>query len=176
VADRDRNLVALTQTLLSWSGVVLPRTGVVMNDGMGWFDPEPGHANSVAPGKRGLNNMSPVILVVGGKPCVALGAPGGRRIIGTVAQVLSNLLDHDMGMQAAIAAPKLDCSEPVSKLDARITTAVRAALEARGHRLAVVEGTPGASPSAVLVHPETGLLHGGEDPFSEGVALGYTRD
>ncbi|MGH2354488.1 MAG: gamma-glutamyltransferase, partial [Chloroflexota bacterium] len=176
VADGQRNLVALTQTLLSWSGVVLPRTGIVMNDAMGWFDPEPGHANSVAPGKRGLNNMSPVILLSGGKPFVALGAPGGRRIIGTVAQVISNLLDHGMGIQAAIAAPKLDCSEPATKLDARIPADVRATLEARGHRLAVVEGTPGASPSAVLVHPETGLLHGGEDPFSEGVALGYIRE
>jgi gamma-glutamyltranspeptidase/glutathione hydrolase len=176
VVDRARNTVALTQTLLGWSGVALPRTGVIMNDGMGWFDPEPGHANSVAPRKRGLNNMSPVILLAGGRPLLTLGAPGGRRIIGTVAQVISNLLDHGLGVQAAIAAPKIDCSEPATKLDARIPGEVVAALETRGHRLAVVEGTPGASPSAVFIDHQTGLLHGGEDPFSEGVAVGYTAD
>ncbi|HEX2186199.1 MAG TPA: gamma-glutamyltransferase [Chloroflexota bacterium] len=174
VVDRARNAVALTQTLLSWSGVVLPRTGVVMNDAMGWFDPLPGRANSVAPAKRGLNNMSPVILLADGKPWLTLGAPGGRRIIGTVAQVISNLLDHGMGVQAAISAPKLDCSEPVTKLDARIPEAVRAALHARGHRLAVTESTPGASPSAVLIDHASGRLLGGEDPFSEGVAAGYS--
>jgi gamma-glutamyltranspeptidase/glutathione hydrolase len=176
VVDKSRNVVTLTQTLLSWSGVVLPGTGIVMNDAMGWFDPEPGHANSIAPGKRGLNNMSPVILLSDGKPWLTLGAPGGRRIIGTVAQVISNLLDHHMGVQAAISAPKIDCSEPATKLDARIPEEVRAALESRGHRLAVVEGTPGASPSAVLIDHRTGRLHGGEDPFSEGVATGYTTD
>ena len=120
VVDGERNAVALTQTLLSWSGVVLPRTGIVMNDAMGWFDPLPGRANSIAPGKRGLNNMSPVILLRDGRPWVTLGAPGGRRIIGTVAQVVSNLLDHRMGVQEAISAPKIDCSEPATKVDARI--------------------------------------------------------
>jgi gamma-glutamyltranspeptidase/glutathione hydrolase len=174
VVDRARNTVALTQTLLGWSGVVLPRAGFVMNDGMGWFDPEPGHANSVAPRKRGLNNMSPVILLTGGQPWLTLDAPGGRGIIGTLAQVISNVVDHGLGIQAAISAPKIDCSEPVTKLDVRIPDEVRADLTARGHRLAVVEGTPGASPSAILIDHETGLLHGGEDPFSEGVAVGYS--
>jgi gamma-glutamyltranspeptidase/glutathione hydrolase len=175
VVDRARNTVALTQTLLSWSGVVLPRTGIVMNDGMGWFDPEPGHANSIEPLKRGLNNMSPVILFADGKPWVTLGAPGGRRIIGTVAQVISNLVDHGMDAQGAVAAPKIDCSEPVTKVDGRIAAEVRAALEGRGHRIAAVEGTPGASPSAVLIDA-AGRLHGAEDQFSEGVALGYSAD
>ena len=174
VVDGDRNAVALTQTLLSWSGVVLPRSGVVMNDAMGWFDPLPGRANSIAPGKRGLNNMSPVILLDEGRPWVTLGAPGGRRIIGTVAQVISNLVDHRMGVQEAIAAPKIDCSEPVTRVDARVPESVRADLEARGHALAVTEGTPGASPSAVLIDHRTGDLRGGEDPFSEGVATGYS--
>jgi gamma-glutamyltranspeptidase / glutathione hydrolase len=176
VVDGERNAVALTQTLLSWSGVVLPRTGIVMNDAMGWFDPLPGRANSIAPGKRGLNNMSPVILLRDGRPWVTLGAPGGRRIIGTVAQVVSNLLDHRMGIQEAISAPKIDCSEPVTKVDARLPAPTLAALEGRGHRLAVVQGTPGASPSAVLIDHPAGVLRGGEDPFSEGVAAGYSAE
>jgi gamma-glutamyltranspeptidase/glutathione hydrolase len=125
--------------------------------------------------------MSPVILLRDGHPWVTLGAPGGRRIIGTVAQVVSNLLDHRMGIQEAISAPKIDCSEPVTKVDARLPASTLAALEGRGHRLAVVQGTPGASPSAVLIdHPAgvppgvpPGVLRGGEDPFSEGVAAGY---
>ena len=109
-----------------------------------------------------------------GRPWVTLGAPGGRRIIGTVAQVVSNLVDHGMDVQAAISAPKIDCSEPATKVDARVPESVRADLEARGHTLAVTEGTPGASPSAVLIDDGAGDLRGGEDPFSEGVAAGYT--
>jgi gamma-glutamyltranspeptidase len=62
----------------------------------------------------------------------------------------------------------------VTRVDARLPEAVRAALEARGHALAITEGTPGASPSAVLVDHRSGDLHGGEDPFSEGVATGFS--
>src|SRR5205823_2076691 len=58
VVDRDRNMVALTQTLLMWSGVALPSTGVIMNNGMHWFDPVPGRANSIGPGRKVLSNMA----------------------------------------------------------------------------------------------------------------------
>ena len=173
VVDGRRNVVSLTDTLVGWSGVVLPRTGIVMNNGMTWFDPEPGHAASIAPGKRGVSNMAPVIGLRGGVPWLSVGARGGRRIIGTVAQVLSNLIDQGMGMQEAISAPDLDCSQPVTHLDARLGEPARAALEARGHRVALVPGRAGASAGGILIAPPAGRLHGGESPEGEGVAVGY---
>ncbi|MFQ5879354.1 MAG: gamma-glutamyltransferase [Dehalococcoidia bacterium] len=177
VADRDRNLVSLTQTLLAWSGIALPRTGIIMNDAMGWFDPEPGHANSVGPGKKCLSNMTPALMLKDGRPSLAVGAWGGRRIINTVTQVLLNVVDFGMGAQQAVSAPKADCSTPNVVLDARIASAVPEALRRMGHRILVGEQIFGAryfaSPVAILVDPSDGRLHGGEDPFSAGLAVGF---
>jgi gamma-glutamyltranspeptidase/glutathione hydrolase len=80
VIDRDGNMVALTQTLLSVFGskVVLPSSGVLMNNGIMWFDPRPGSPNCLAPDKRALSNMCPVIATREGKPWFAVGAAGGR--------------------------------------------------------------------------------------------------
>ena len=71
VCDADGTMVAMTTTLLSSMGsrVVLPQSGVLMNNGVMWFDPAPGQPNSVAPGKRPLTNMLPVILRDGDRPC-----------------------------------------------------------------------------------------------------------
>src|SRR5205814_6496841 len=83
VMDRDGMAVSCTQTLLSlWgSRVTTPGTGVLLNNGMMWFDPEPGRPNSVAGGKTALSNMAPLILSRHGRPWVSLGASGGRRIM-----------------------------------------------------------------------------------------------
>ena len=72
-------MVAMTTTLMSSMGsrVVLPRSGVLMNNGMMWFDPRPGKPNSIAPGKRPLSNMLPVMLR-DGKPSVDRGGRLGR--------------------------------------------------------------------------------------------------
>src|SRR5258708_26138942 len=86
-ADSQGNMVALTQTLMSLFGscVMLPKTGITMNNGMLWFDPEPNRPNSIAPGKRPLCNICPVVVTKDGKPWFAIGASGGRRIVPAVA-------------------------------------------------------------------------------------------
>jgi len=91
VADADGTMVAMTTTLLSSMGsrVVLPQTGVLMNNGVMWFDPSPGKPNSIAPGKRPLTNMFPIILKDGAAPLIAAGASGGRRIMASVLQLRS---------------------------------------------------------------------------------------
>ena len=83
VVDRQRNMVSLTHTAVSLFGsrVVVPGTGILLNNGMIWFDPEPGKANSVAPGKRALVNMVPVLGFRRGRPAFTVGAPGGRGIV-----------------------------------------------------------------------------------------------
>ena len=112
VADRDGNLVALTITLLSLFGskVTLPRTGILMNNGIMWFDPRPGGPNSIAPDKRPLSNMCPVILLRDDGLRFALGASGGRRIMPAVFQLISFLVDYGMSVDEAIHQPRLDVS------------------------------------------------------------------
>ncbi len=111
VRDRQGNMVAYTQTLLSLFGsrVVLPETGILMNNGVMWFDPRSGRHNSIAPGKRPLSNMCPLI---GRSPTAefALGASGGRKIMPAVAQIASFLVDFGMEFEEAFRQPRIDVS------------------------------------------------------------------
>jgi len=166
VVDRDRNMVSTSQTLLSGFGskVTIPGSGVRMNNGMLWFDPEPGRPNSVAGGKRPLSNMAPVLLFRGGRPLAAFGSSGGRRIIGTNTQIAMAILDHGLTMQAAIEAPRIDLSS--GKLLADL-----------GHSVTV--GTDSifpryfASACGILIDPDIDLLRGGADPFHVATCMGY---
>jgi gamma-glutamyltranspeptidase/glutathione hydrolase len=112
VIDRQGNMVALTQTLLSVFGskLVLPSSGVLMNNGMMWFDPRQESPNCIAPGKRPLTNMCPVIATRDGKPWFAIGASGGRKIFPAVMQIVSFLRDHEMTLEDAFHQPRLDAS------------------------------------------------------------------
>jgi len=109
VIDADGNLVALTQTLLSLFGskVVLPSSGILMNNGIMWFDPRPGGPNSMQPGARPLSNMCPVI-AESETLRLALGASGGRKIMPAVMQILSFVLDYDMSLEEAFAQSRID--------------------------------------------------------------------
>ena len=111
VVDRDGNSVALTQTLLSVFGskVMLPSTGILMNNGIMWFDPRPGRANSMAAGARPLSNMCPVIARREGMQ-LAAGASGGRRIMSAVMQLLCFICDFGMDVEQAVHQPRIDVS------------------------------------------------------------------
>jgi len=145
VADREGNLCAVTQTLLSIFGsrVVSPSTGVLMNNGIMWFDPEPGKPNSLAPGRRCLGNYCPMIgelpqgktagFTAGPREATrfALGASGGRKIVGTVLQIASFLIDRRMSLEDAFHAPRIDMSgAPPLIADAALAPAELAALKA----------------------------------------------
>lgn len=179
VVDRDRMVVSLTQTLVNpfGCGAVAPGTGVLLNNAMSWFDPEPGNPNSAAPGKRGLNNMAPTIVLRDGRPFLTVGAAGGRKIIQAVAQVITNTIDRGMGIGDAVAAPRLDCSGPAVQLDARFPGSVVSELAAMGHTVQVLEESVHAyhfaTPLGILIDPGTGRLHGGADPFRLSEAVGY---
>jgi gamma-glutamyltranspeptidase / glutathione hydrolase len=123
VVDRDGNMVALTNTLLDRFGarVVLPQTGITLNNGINWFDPVPGRPNSLGPGKRPLCNMCPVVARRGNAPWFALGACGGRRIISAVTQLSALLIDFSMSLDRAFATPRLDASGEVVVADAAMT-------------------------------------------------------
>ncbi len=112
VTDKDGNMVALTQTLLSVFGskVMLPESGILMNNGIMWFDPRPGRPNSLAPGKRPLSNMCPVIAQREDGLRIAIGASGGRRIMSAVMQILSFLVDYKLDVDTAVHQPRIDVS------------------------------------------------------------------
>lgn len=143
VVDGEGTLVTVTTTLLSSMGsrVVLPGTGVLMNNGMMWFDPRPGSANAIAPGARPLCNMCPVIVTPkdGSWPRFAGGASGGRRILASVYQMLAWTVDCGIGIEAAAHLPRIDVSGPdQTSADMRLPAATLAALEAAGP-LSIVE-------------------------------------
>ena len=140
VADGDGNLVAATQTLegLFGSKAMVPGTGMLLNNTMGLFDPHPGHALSVEPGKRMTSSMAPTLVLRDGRPALALGLPGGVRIFPSVMQALVNLFDHGMSLQEAVEAPRVWTQGQALEIEQAVPRPVREELAARGHAVAPV--------------------------------------
>jgi gamma-glutamyltranspeptidase/glutathione hydrolase len=148
-----------------------------MNNAMYGLNPEPGHANSIDGRKRRIQNVCPTILLRDGVPFMAVGAPGGRKIQVSVAHVIVNVVDHGMGIQDAIEAPRLFRETSTVYVDNRYPPEVREGLLERGHDLVWVdrERYGWGRPVGVVVDPETGLLHGGVQchlNMHESIAMG----
>ena len=178
VVDKDHNMVSLMSTLGQHFGsaVVARGTGVVLNNGTMWFDPVPGRVNSLAPGRRIMTAGAPVIVTRGGRPVLAVGAPGGRRVISAVIHSLVNMLDHGMGPQEAVNTPRVHCEGPTTVVDIRVGAPTLQALRALGHQVEEREETFSTSyfgrPNAVLVQPGTGRLLGGVNQYKPTLAIG----
>jgi gamma-glutamyltranspeptidase/glutathione hydrolase len=141
VCDQDGTMVAMTTTLLSSMGsrVVLPRSGILMNNGVMWFDPRPNQPNSIGGGKRPLTNMSPVILREADRPWFAAGGSGGRRILAAVTQMMAFVTDFGMSLEQAAHHPRVDVSDPAYvSVDMRLGWEIIDALQSDG-RVEVVE-------------------------------------
>ena len=177
IVDRDGNMAAVTQTLLSTFGskFVTPQSGVTMNNGIMWFDPIAGRPNSLQPGKRCLTNYTPVLAQAADGRRLALGASGGRRILPAVTQMLSFVMDYGMDLDAAIHTPRIDASEGAVVIgDVRLPAQTRDALRARfDFEEARVQTFPMkfACPSVVLRDGETnsGATESAQ-PWSDAVA------
>lgn len=177
--DRDGNMAAVTQTLLSTFGsrFVAEQTGITMNNGIMWFDPAQGAPNSLAPGKRCLTNYTPVVAETANGRRVAIGASGGRRILPAVTQLLSFTMDYDMDLDATIHQPRIDASEGAVVIgDVRLPQAARDALGASfDYEEARIQTLPMkfACPSLVM---RDGVNNSGAtevfQPWSEAVAEG----
>lgn len=126
VVDRSGMMVVLTNTLLSRFGsrVVVPSLGLLMNNGLMWFDPRPGQPNSLAAGVKPLSNMSPVVLSRGGRPCYGFGAAGGRTIFPTLLQIMSYVIDFGMSLEEAFHFPRVDASTGTIVINRRTDQAV----------------------------------------------------
>ena len=179
VVDSERNLVSCTQTAVGIFGskVVTPDLGVLWNNGMIWFNPKPGNANSIDSWKRPLTNMAPIIVLRDRKPFLSIGAPGGRRIINCNAQVFLNVVEFGLGIQDAIAQPRLDASTKDTLVDSRLDQRTIEALRQLGHNVVVVQESVAegnfATPLGILVDHEEGRVHGGVDVFRMAEARGY---
>lgn len=179
VVDRARNIVSLTASLgqLFGSGIVVPGTGVTLNNGMMWYDPEPGKLNSIGPGKRALHAGTPAIVFDDQGPLLALGSPGGRKVLTAVQQIIHNVVDFGLGMQAAVSAPRIHRERGPVHMDARLPAPVIEAMAAMGHDVSVREehflSSYFARPNAILIDRTEGVLRSGVEPYKVSTALGF---
>jgi gamma-glutamyltranspeptidase/glutathione hydrolase len=187
VVDAAGNAVAITKTINTpfGSGITVPGTGVVLNNEMDDFAVAPDTpnayglvdttgANAIQPGKRPLSSMTPTILVKDGKPLMVTGSPGGPRIITTTLLTILNVIDYDMNVQEAVAAPRFHHQWIPDKLflEPEFSADVVKALEARGHT--VSQSTRRwSSAQAIWINQETGRITGGSDPRADGQAIPY---
>jgi gamma-glutamyltranspeptidase/glutathione hydrolase len=109
--DEEGNVAALTLTHGSSYGaqVVVDQLGMVLGHGMWRFDPQPGHPNSIAPGKRPLHNMTPCIIVRDGRPVLAIGGAGGTRIENAIIDFMAHHIGRNASVEEALKKPRLNC-------------------------------------------------------------------
>jgi gamma-glutamyltranspeptidase / glutathione hydrolase len=159
-ADASGNVVASTQTINNLFGAkfIIPGLGTVPNNYMNLFDPRPGHALSLSPGKRVTTSMSPMMALRDGKLAYALGLPGGKRIFPSAMQALINLIDHGMSLQEAVEAPRVWTEGNALEVEQAIPEAVCEKLRAMGHRVAPMP-TVGGGMNAIRFN-EDGSLSG----------------
>lgn len=170
VVDKDGNCVTMTHSLGMPSGVMTEGTGFFYNGCMGVFDPRPGKASSIAPGKARFSSVCPSIVFRDKRPYLVIGAPGATQIAMGVLQAILNVLDHDMTMTEAVSAPRFSATSNAIDVSNRIPYGVTRALEAKGYEVVRSPYTFGfAAVHGVRVDGDR--LDGGADPGHDGVAL-----
>jgi gamma-glutamyltranspeptidase/glutathione hydrolase len=171
VIDRDGNAVSNTYTLnFSYGvGMVAEGTGVLLNNELDDFAAKPMApnayglvgmaANAPGPGKRPLSSMTPTIVLKDGKPFLVTGSPGGSRIITTVLQIVTNVIDRGMTLADAVSAPRLHHQWLPDEVVAEpgVTPDLIAALQARGHRVVVGRNATSANSIAVTADGFAGV-------------------
>jgi gamma-glutamyltranspeptidase/glutathione hydrolase len=169
--DRDGAVATMTHSLGMPSGVIPGGLGFMLNGCMGVFDPRPGRAGSIAPGKSRFSSICPTIVFRDGAPEIAIGAPGGTQIAMGVLQALLNALDFDMPMDRAVAAPRFSATSNAIDVTNRIPGYVLEPLAAEGYEIVRSALTFGIAAVHGLRRRD-GVLEGGADPGHDGVALG----
>jgi gamma-glutamyltranspeptidase/glutathione hydrolase len=137
---------------------------------MAVFDPRPGRAGSIAPGKARFSSVCPSIIFRGDKPYVVIGAPGSTQIAMGVLQAILNVLDFGMTMTEAVSAPRFSATSNAIDVSNRIPRYVTRALKAQGYQVVRSPYTFGFASVHGIRVTEKGL-DGGADPGHDGVAL-----
>jgi gamma-glutamyltranspeptidase/glutathione hydrolase len=187
VVDKDRNCVSLIQSNYYGfgSGLAPPDLGFALQNRGTLFALDPAHANTLEPGKRPFHTIIPAMVTRGGKPYFCYGVMGGDMQPQGHVQVLVNLLDFGMNVQAAGEAPRIEhvgSATPTGapekpkggtvKVEPGIPDAVVDELERRGHVVERVK-VNGGGYQGILIDPKTGVLHGGSEARKDGAAVGY---
>jgi gamma-glutamyltranspeptidase/glutathione hydrolase len=172
VADAEGNIVASTQTINSTFGArfMVPGTGMVPNNYMFVFNPRPGTASSVAPGKRVTSSMAPTIVLRDGKPAFALGLPGGLRIFPSAMQAVINLIDHGMTLQQAVEAPRVWTQGFDLEIEDRVPADIIEAVGHRGHKTLAMKHVGGGM-NAIRFHAD-GSMEGAACWRADGTPIG----
>lgn len=192
VMDPDGNIVANTFTLNDGfgSGVTVRGAGFLLNNEMDDFTSKPGtlnfyglmqsELNAIAPWKRPLSSMTPVIVLKDGKPFLALGSAGGPTIISVVTQVILNVIDFSMNVQQAVDAPRFHhqwMPDEIYFEPFGLNKDTQRALELRGHKFAQKSFFRDTDylgdVHAILIDPRTGTRLGASDPRRGGAPAGY---
>jgi gamma-glutamyltranspeptidase / glutathione hydrolase len=170
VIDKDGNVVTMTHSLGMPSGVITDGLGFMYNGCMGVFDPRPGRAGSIAPGKSRFSSLCPTIVFRDGAPHLVIGAPGGTQIAMGVLQAIVNVLDHGMTMAEAVAAPRFSATSDIIDVTNRIPRYVTSEVEAMGYQVVRSALTFGIG-AVHGIRIRDGVMDGGADPGHDGVAL-----
>lgn len=185
VADREGNAVSCTFTLNGnfGSGIVVDGAGFLLNNEMDNFNTHPckadpggpveTEANAIAPNKRMTTGMAPTIVMKDGGPYIVTGSPGSSRIISTIVQVITNVVDFDMNIQEAVNAPKAhnEWLPDELRIERGISPDTVRILGQMGHK--VVTGDPMGAATSILIDQKKGTRFGAPDPRREGSARGY---
>jgi gamma-glutamyltranspeptidase/glutathione hydrolase len=173
VADRDGNVVCITQSLGAkfGSGIVVPGHGVCLNNFLYWGEVDPRGPNGMRPGGPLALPMAPTISTRGDRPVLALGTPGSYGICQTQAQAFVQHVDYGLRLQDAIEAPRARLFDgDVVHLESRIEPGVIEQLRGRGHAVEPVAGWTQAvgGMQGIAIDPEAGVMVGGCDPRRDG--------
>lgn len=171
VIDDMGNAVSMTHSLGMPSGVISPGLGFMFNGCMGVFDPRPGHADSVAPGKSRFSSLCPSIVFKDDKLKLVIGAPGGTLIALGVLQALLNVIDFDMPITEAICAPRFAATSDIIDVTNRISRHTTAELEARGYEITRNHLSYGIAAVHGILIDCKGDWTGFADPGHDGMAL-----
>ena len=178
-ADRDGNVCAITSTINNTFGarIVIPGTGIIPNNYMHTFDPRPGRALSIAPGKRVTTSMAPSMALLEGRLRFALGLPGGKRIFPSVWQAMMNIIDHGMSLQEAVEAPRQWSEGPTLEMENTYPESIYGQMRARGHKVEVLPHVAGGMNG--IAFNEDGTMTGAAcwraDGHPVGVSGGLSR-
>ena len=177
VIDKDRNMIALTQSINYWfgSGVTAEGTGILLNNHIDDFDTIDGGPNAIAPGKRPVSSIAPTLIFKDGAPFLTIGTPGGARIIAALAQVILNITEFEMTIDEAIEAPRIHAMEKDLYLEDRIPEEVISRLRKKGHQVKVMGSFDAyfGGAQGILIKKGGKILCGGADSRRDGVAVGY---
>ncbi|MCA1401143.1 gamma-glutamyltransferase [Bradyrhizobium sp. BRP56] len=174
VVDRDRTAISFINSIFDdfGSGIVAPKSGVLLHNRGSGFVLEPGHPNALAGGKRPMHTILPAMLTRDDEVVLSFGVTGGHfQPIGQV-QILSNVIDYGMSVQEAIDLPRMFARGDVFEVEGAVPCDIVDGLRALGHQPTRAPNPLGTT-QAIWIDRKRGLLRGGADSRRDGIAIGY---